>query len=283
MSAVALGFWRACDWNYTRQELASLIGNAHDVGITTFDHADIYGQYRAEALFGAAIEILDISRAEMQLITKVGIVEAPGQLKIYDTGQAHIVSSVDRSLANLRTDYVDLLLLHRPDPLMDLDAVAQTFALLIEAGKVRHVGVSNFSPAQVEMLQSRLDLPLVTNQIELSLLEPSALFDGTLDHCQKNRLRPLAWSPLAGGKLFTSRQKRAQAVRAELAAIAGELGATVGQVALSWIISHPTQPIPILGTGQIDRIRAAIMAPHIELPRHDWFRLLKAARLADVP
>lgn len=196
-SRLVAGLWRLASWGLRDAELLDLIHACLDLGITTFDHADIYGGYTNEELFGRALALEPALRERMQLVTKCGIklvsAHRPAHtFHCYDTSQAHIVASVENSLRLLGTDCLDLLLIHRPDPLLDADEMAEAFAALRQAGKVLHFGVSNFTPWQFDLLASRLDFPLVTNQVEVSVLHLETLHDGTLDQCQRLGIAPMA-------------------------------------------------------------------------------------------
>jgi predicted oxidoreductase len=203
----------------------------------------------------------------------------------YDTRKAHIVASAENSLKKLRTDYLDVLLVHRPDPLMDADEVAEAFTELYEAGKVLHFGVSNFTTTQFSLLDSRLtDFDLVTNQIEFSVMHMEPLTDGTLDWCQMLRIAPMAWSPVGGGDLFNGHSEQAVRLRQTMNQIGSELGgASLDQVALAWILKHPSVCMPVLGTGKLERIRAAVNAEKLELSHEQWFRIWEASAGHEVP
>lgn len=282
-SPVAVGLWRLNDWGIRGNQLTDWIEEAIDLGFTTFDHADIYGSYTCEEIFGDALAKKPSLREKMYLISKCGIVlPSPGRpenrMHKYDTSRRHIIASVERSLQNLHTHYLDLLLIHRPDPLMNPGEVAAAFIDLKRAGKVRHFGVSNFNPSQFDLLQAALDFPLITNQVEISVLQLAVLYDGTLDHCMMRKIRPMAWSPFAGGKLFTGQSPNIASVRKELETIAGGLnGAAVDQVALAWLLRHPAGIIPVIGTGNMDRLRGAKGALHLPLTHDQWFSILTAA------
>ncbi len=259
-----------------------------DAGVTTFDHADIYGNYTCEELFGRALAAEPSLRARLELVSKCGIqLVSPHRpetrVKHYDTSRTHIVESAERSLRNLHTDALDLLLIHRPDPLLDADEVAEAFAALRASGKVRHFGVSNFLPWQFELLQSRLDFPLVTNQLEFSVLHLDPLHDGTLDQLQQRRAAPMAWSPVAGGRLFRGDDERSRRVRDALDEVGREVGAAADVVALAWLMRHPTRPLPVMGTSKIERLRAAVAAERITLDRQQWFAIWRASAGRDVP
>jgi predicted oxidoreductase len=279
---------RLREWGMDTAALLDFIHGCLDLGITTFDHADIYGSYTCEALFGAALAAEPSLRGRIELVTKCGIQllspNRPGnRVHHYDTGRDYIIDSAESSLRNLRTDALDLLLVHRPDPLLDADEVAEAFISLRAAGKVRHFGVSNFMPWQFHLLQSRLDFPLATNQIELSVLHLAPLHDGTLDQMQRLRVAPMAWSPVAGGRLFTSGDERAARVRAALEAVGREVGASVDQAALAWVMRHPARVLPVMGTGKLERLREAAAAEAIVLDRQQWFAVWEASAGHEVP
>ena len=261
-----------------------------ELGITTFDHADIYGDYRCEKLFGAALGNNPSLRDRIELVTKCDICllseSRPGhRVKHYDTSPEHIERSVETSLKNLATDRIDLLLLHRPDPLMDAARTAAALEQLVASGKVLHLGVSNFTPSQFELLQARLDRPLVTNQIELSVLRTDPLLDGTLDQAQRLGRAPMAWSPLAGGELFGD-NPQAERVRGALQRVGSRHGLDSGsldQVAIAWLLQLPSRPLPIVGTQKLDRLESAAKACDLELERQDWFEIYEASLGQEVP
>jgi len=284
-SRFVMGYWRLMDWNMSAQQLVSFIEEHLDLGVTTVDHADIYGGYQCEAAFGEALKRSPALRQRMEIVTKCGIAttaKAEHAIGHYITDRDHIISSAEQSLTNLATDYLDLLLIHRPDPLMDADEVAEAFLALHQSGKVRHFGVSNFTPAQFALLQSRLPFTLATNQVEISPVHQPLLLDGTLDQLQQLRIRPMAWSCLGGGRLFND--EAFQPLRDELAQVAQELNAeTIEQVVYAWILRLPSQPLPIIGSGKIERVRSALAAEQLAMTRQQWFRIRKAALGYDVP
>lgn len=286
-SRLAFGFWRLMEWQLSPAEVLDLLHALLDEGITTVDHADIYGGYRCEEAFGAALVLEPSLRDRLEIVTKCGIKTPawPGNpLPHYNTGKAHILLSVENSLRRLRVEAIDVLLIHRPDPFMDADETAAAFEALHQSGKVRWFGVSNFTPSQYDLLQSRLDFPLVTNQVEFSVLHLDPLYDGTFDQLQRLRVIPQAWSPLAGGRLFSGEDERAARVRAVLAEVGAELGgASPDQVALAWIMAHPVSVQPVIGTGRLERVRAAAAAADLALTREQWYTILKASHGHDVP
>ncbi|MEM8599464.1 MAG: aldo/keto reductase [Bacteroidota bacterium] len=282
------GLMNLASWDLTPAQRLDWIQAALDLGLTTFDHADIYGGYTCEALFGEALALRPGLRQRMELVTKCNIAlvmpaRPDHRIKHYDTSAAHIRASVAQSLTNLHTDYIDLLLLHRPDPLLDPHEVAEAFYALHRSGQVRAFGVSNFSPAQFDALQAHLDLPLVTNQVQVSALHTDTLFDGTLDHAVQHGYGPMAWSPLGGGRLFSGDDAQATRVRTVLAEIAAHHNASLDQAALAFVLQHPSGICPVLGTGKTERLRAAVEAAQLTLERQEWYAVLQATRGVDVP
>lgn len=279
LSRIVAGAWR---WHTTSAETVdSLIGTALDQGITTFDNADIYGDHGNEELFGRSLKGRPELRHRMEIVTKCGIkfpsAKRPStRVKHYDTSKKHILWSVENSLRNFHTDYLDLLLIHRPDPMMNPSEVSEAFAELHISGKVRHFGVSNFTSAQFELLQSYIDQPLVTNQIELSLTYVNPLFDGTVDCMMKHRSAPMAWSPLGGGELMTDKF-------ADLFSMADRYNSTRSQLALAWLLAHPAGVMPVVGTTQPTRISETARATEIALDRQDWFEMLKVSMGKEMP
>ncbi|APG20996.1 oxidoreductase [Kosakonia radicincitans DSM 16656] len=284
-SRFVMGYWRLMEWNMSSRQLVSFIEAHLDLGITTVDHADIYGGYQCEAAFGDALKLAPHLRERMEVVSKCGIAttaKAENVLGHYITDRDHIIKSAEQSLSNLAIDHLDLLLIHRPDPLMDADEVAEAFLHLHQSGKVRNFGVSNFTPAQFSLLQSRLPFTLATNQVEISPVHQPLLLDGTLDQLQQLRIRPMAWSCLGGGRLFND--PAFQPLRDELANVARELNAeTIEQVVYAWVMRLPSSPLPIIGSGKIERVKSALGALELQMTRQQWFRIRKAALGYDVP
>ena len=277
-SRVIAGAWR---WNLAEDDVSKLIQTSLDAGITTFDHADIYGDHSNEEIFGNVLKRNSGLRNQMQIVTKCGIKFPSSKrpktwIKHYDTSTAHIVWSAENSLEKLGTDHIDLLLIHRPDPLLDPESVAAAFSQLKESGKVLHFGVSNFTALQFEMLKSFLPFPLVTNQIELSVTTHQALFDGTMDAMMKNRAGVMAWSPLGGGKLVTESSQ-------QLFNKAASYGATPSQLSLAWLLRLPGNVFPVIGTTKPERITEAAKAVDIAMDTQDWFEMLKAVQGREMP
>lgn len=278
-SRFVAGWWRLRDWSLTRSQTIELLEHYLSLGVTTMDHADIYGGYECESLFGAVLSESSVDREALQIISKCGIAlmddaRPQHQVKHYQTSKAHIIASVERSLKNLACEYLDVLLIHRPDPMMQADEVAEAFESLRRDGKVRDFGVSNFTPSQYELLQSRWDAPLVTNQIEISPLATAAMTDGSLDHCQQRRIRPMAWSCLGGGRLLIAPEF--EGVRKQLESLLEAVGATsLEQLIYAWVLKLPSQPLPIIGSGKKERITSAVQAQALEMNRQQWFEILE--------
>lgn len=278
-SRFVAGWWRLRDWSLTQSQTIELLEHYVSLGVTTMDHADIYGGYECESLFGAALSESSVDREALQIISKCGIAlidEARPQhlVKHYETSKAHIIASVESSLENLACEYLDVLLIHRPDPMMQADEVAEAFEALSRDGKVRDFGVSNFTPSQFELLQSRWDKPLVTNQVEISPLVTDAMTDGSLDHCQQRRIRPMAWSCLGGGRLMVAPEF--EGVRKQLKPLVDVVGAaSLEQLIYAWLLKLPSQPLPIIGSGKRERITSAVKAQALEMSRQQWFEILE--------
>jgi predicted oxidoreductase len=285
LSTIVAGLWRSAEWQFDVPARIRWIEQALELGITSFDHADIYGSYQAEALFGEALKAVPALRHRMQLITKCGIrmrsAQRPYRLTHYDTGAPYIRAQVEQSLRNLHTEQLDLVLIHRPDYLMDAAALADTFATLTREGKVAHWGVSNHTTSQFTLLQQHH--PLLTNQIELSPLCLDALDDGTLDQSQQLGLRPMIWSPLAGGRLFTGEDEQALRVRSEMSAIAERHNISLTTLAFAWVLRHPSRPYPITGTRRIEGLRDAVAALDVRLDAEDWYAIWAASKGHGVP
>ena len=281
-SRIVHGLWRLNEWDISKEQLLQLIEQCLEMGITTFDHADIYGNFTCEEIFGEALKLNPKIREKMEIVTKTGIVfksnnrpEHDGHY--YNTTFDHIVKSAERSLQNFGTDYIDVLLIHRPDPFMDPEDVARAFNQLRSEGKVNYFGVSNFTQNDFTLLQSYLDFDLVTNQIEASVLKYDNFENETIKFLQEKRINPMIWSPLAGGQIFTSQSESAIRVRNVLTEIAKKHSTeSISKIAYAWLLAHPAKLIPIVGSGKINRISEAVNALNIKLTRADWFAILDA-------
>ncbi|MGB0929522.1 MAG: aldo/keto reductase [Chitinophagales bacterium] len=279
------GVWGA---NLSTQDISALIQQCIETGVTTFDHADIYGHNTTEGAFGEALQLQPNLRQKMQIVTKCGIKlvsenRPQHKIKSYDTSKQHIIWSVENSLKELQTNYIDLFLIHRPSPLMNPHEIAEAFAELKASGKVLHFGVSNFNTTQFETLNQCF--PLVTNQIQASVLHLQPFLDGTLDQCLQHKVAPMAWSPLGGGTVFSDvRQGQSSRVRE----VANDLALKyevegLDQILLAFLLKHPSNILPVLGTSKIHRIQRAVEALQIELTREEWFELWEASMGEEVP
>lgn len=273
------GIWGA---NHSEKQVINLIETCISEGLSTFDHADIYGDYTTEKLFGDALKMMDIERSDIQLISKCGI-EMPCKnrdfkIKSYNYSKDHILKSVDKSLDNLGTAYLDLLLLHRPSPLMNPYEITETFSLLKESGKVREFGVSNFSTSQFDLIHSVF--PLITNQIEISLNKIDAFYDGTLDQMMKNNLKPMAYSVL--GNYFTEKSDENIRLKNVLNELCMKYNSEENQILLAFLLQHPSKIIPVIGTSRVEKILEMKKCLSINLESEDWFRLLEAKKGQEV-
>lgn len=283
-SRVIPGVWKWGVWgkNLSDQEVVNLIDQSVGYGATTFDHADIYGSHTDETLFGRALSLQPKLKESIQIITKCGIKKMADnrpdyKINYYDTSRKHIIWSAENSLKQLGVDKIDLLLIHRPSPLMHPDEIAEAFLKLKSEGKVKHFGVSNFTPSQYRMLNSRIKL--VTNQVECSVLNWGALYDGTFDQLLTLGVSPMLWSPLGSGKLFSEESdEQLERIKARSNEIAEKYNVGLDQLLLAWLMKHPTKPFPVLGTTVPERIKAAVDAVKIEMTTEEWFEIHEAAR-----
>ena len=285
-SRIVYGMWRLGDDDDTSvAHVRAKIDACLEQGLTTFDQADIYGDYGAEALLGAALKEAPELRDQMEIITKCDIIAPIGKysdkpVKYYDTSRTHILASVDNSLKNMNIEHIDLLLIHRPDPLMDHHETAAALDEVVASGKVGHVGVSNFKPHDWVLLASALKGKLVTNQIELSLLAHDAFTNGDLAFLQRYGITPMAWSPLGGGGLFDADNA---GLREALTTIGKQYGVDDAAVAVAWLLAHPANIMPVMGTNTISRIKSFSDAFKVEMDRETWFGLYTHALGHEVP
>lgn len=280
-SPLIQGYWRMAEWNMTTQQQHAFVKQHIELGITTVDHAPVYGPESAcERMFGDVLSLDPSLRDQIEIVSKCGIYRGEGkQVNHYDSSKAAIIASAEASLSRLKTEQLDVLLLHRPDLLMDADEAAEAFAQLKAAGKVKHFGVSNFTPSQFELLQSRLDTPLITNQVEINPVNLQVTEDGTLDQLQRHRVQPMAWSCLAGGGIFTDNSEQMVRLRDTLTDIAEEIGAaSIDQVLFAWVMKMPSKPVPIIGSGNIERVKTAVGALELTLTQEQWYRVWVASK-----
>ncbi|WP_438711671.1 aldo/keto reductase [Aquimarina muelleri] len=288
-SKIVAGCMNWGEWgvNLTVDQAQKLIMDCLDSDVTTFDHADIYGHYTTETLFGNAIKKKNALREKIQLVTKCGIkLVTPNRsdnvITSYNTSKEYIINSVEQSLINLQTSYIDLLLIHRPSPLMNPEEIAEAIIKLKKDGKVLHFGVSNFTRTQFEMMNAFI--PLVTNQIEASVLQLDPFLDGTLDQCITEKIKPMAYSVLAGGKLFSKNpDDRGVRINKVVSRLAEKYNTTSDQILISWILKHPSGILPIIGSTKSNRIQSAVKALRIEVSDEEWFMIWEASTGKQVP
>ena len=279
-SRLVYGMWRiGDDADTSPKHVQAKIEACLAQGITTMDQADIYGGYTAEAILGNALKAAPGLRDKLEIVTKCDIVAPAGRhsaarVKYYDTSAAHITASVEASLTDMGTDHVDLLLIHRPDPLIDPDETGPALDALIASGKVRAVGVSNFRPWDFSLLQSSMENNLVTNQIEMSLLATDSFVNGDLAYLQERMVPPMAWSPLGGGRLLDGSKPE---LLSALKRIGAESGVDETAVATAWLLRHPATILPVMGTNSLDRIAKIADATKVEMDRQTWFELYTLA------
>ena len=288
LSRIIYGVWRLADAEDRSPEaVRKKIDACLEQGITSFDHADIYGNYECERLFGQALKQQPSLRDSMELISKCDIALISDKfperrVKYYDTSATYIQTSVENSLRHLHTDHLDLLLIHRPDPFMDAAETGAALDALVAAGKVKHIGVSNFNVWDWRLLQQHMTTQLVVNQIEMSLLNTSAFTDGILSALQLDCISAMAWSPLGGGQLFGD-SAAAQRLAPLFDRIAEAQGVTADLIALAWLLAHPAKILPVVGTNNLERIKTVSRACAVEMDRETWFELLTAATGHEVP
>ncbi len=300
-SRLAYGCWRIADArnaSETKSEIWAAgkraVAAAYETGYTLFDNADIYGGGDAERIFGEALCEIQGMRERILIVTKSGVRrpdDPPGSPHHYNLSGEHIIRSCESSLKRMGVEVIDLFLLHRADWLIDPADVAEAFSKMQKSGKVRFFGVSNFRPSLVSALQAACPMPLVTNQIEISLGKLDAFEDGTLDQCLEKKITPMAWSPLGAGqfvdgarRLLPSQQGyRTEGVLPLLDEMAKRYEVTRSSIALAWLLKHPAGIMPIVGSANPQRIRDAARAAEITLSREEWYRLLNAARNESLP
>ncbi|MCB1209871.1 MAG: aldo/keto reductase [Verrucomicrobiales bacterium] len=291
-SRLVYGTWRFLDdpISSTPEAVLERFKRCLDLGITTIDAAEIYGLYKIEELIGQALKLDPGIRQKLEIVTKNGIYvpcEFHPDRKVahYNVTAARIIKSAEKSLRLMGIDHIDLLLVHRPDWLTSADETAEGLNKLLKEGKIRSAGVSNYNVHQFELLNSRMDQPLVTNQVEFSLLHMDPIYDGTADQCQRHRILPMAWSPLGGGRLMDpSKNEAAARIHKKAAELSAKYdGATVDQLAYAWLLAHPSRPLPVIGTNKLDRINQTAKAATIQLVREDWYGLWEAAQGNQIP
>lgn len=287
LSQVIFGCMRIVESGIGQDELMNLVKKCLDQGIDTFDHAPVYGGYTCEQVFGDAVLRRDPSlRKQMKIVTKAGIV-TPGRKGndriYYDARKASILAEMDESLARLGTDHVDLLLVHRPDPLADPAETADALDTLVREGKALHIGVSNYSPVQMDALQKHLKTPILTNQLEFSVKTVDNFFNGVSDDLFARGIKPMAWSPLGGGSVFKGEDEKSVRIRAAVCKLAEKYGVEMDTAMYAWLFSHPLEIMAITGTMNAKRIENAVKALDIQIAHNEWYEIAAASRGYDVP
>jgi predicted oxidoreductase len=275
--------WGVWSKNMTAAEMAALMHSCLEYGITTFDHADIYGGYTTEGEFGKAFAESGINRESIQLISKCGIQHVTGnrnnKVKHYDYSKDYIIKSTEGSLKNLNTDYLDILLLHRPSPLMEPDEIAEAVENLKQAGKIKAFGVSNFTNTQTDLIRSRTDV--FCNQIEFSATSYQPMLDGSLDYMQLNNIRVLAWSPI--GCVFKQDTAQTQRLKQLLMELVVKYEVTADVILLAWILRHPAKILPVTGSTNPERLKNQMKAAQVKLELEDWFAIWTESMGTKVP
>lgn len=278
VGTMRLGQWGA---KLDKSEYLNFITACLDMGLEHFDHADIYGAYTTESEFGEVLKEFPELKKRLKITTKCGIRYAcenrPSyKIKSYDASAHHIRESVENALSNLGIEQIHVLLIHRPDVLMDADEIALTFESLKKEGKVAHFGVSNFTPSQFDLIHSKF--PLVTNQVEISINQLDSFTDGTLDQCQSLGIQPSAWSPLGGGAIFSENpDEKTDRIKKVAQELADKHNASISQILLAWLQKHPAGIIAVTGTSKVSRVKEALGASQIKLTREEWYELWTAS------
>ncbi len=275
--------WGSWGKEMTKAKRIELIETAYDVGISSFDHADIYGNYTTENDFGNAFSESGLSRDSVQFISKCGIAmvceNKPYKTKHYNYSSSYIIDAVHNSLRNLKTEYLDLLLLHRPSPLLYPEEVAEAINFLLYSGKILSFGVSNFTSSQIDLLANYI--PIHVNQIEISLTHNQPMFDGQLDHCQLNHILPMSWSPL--GILKSPQNQWPSKLRSAILKLTEKYDCGYASLALAWLLKHPSKIHPVIGTSSPQRLQEIIKAQKIDFVIEDWFFLLESVKEKPCP
>lgn len=284
LSPVIAGTMNWGDWDkkLSTSEMVHLINICIENKITTFDHADIYGGYTTEAQFGKAFSESKISRDKLQLISKCGIQLTHGRdnkVKHYDYSKKYIIWSVENSLKNLQTDYLDVLLLHRPSPLMQADEIAEAVLKLKSERKIIDFGLSNFTNSQTELIAQKTNVSY--NQIQFSATHHEAMLDGNLDYMQAHDIQPMSWNPL--GTVFREDNEQTRRLKKLLVALVKKYGVGSDTILLSWILKHPSKVIPVAGTVNIARIQSLMKAVELEMEQQDWFSIWTESMGNEVP
>jgi len=275
--------WGVWGNSLSTKSVADLIENSIEFGIDTFDNADIYGGYTTEELFGNGLAESGIDRGRIKIISKFGIMypsdKLPIKVKHYDYSKEHIIKSVENSLKNLKTDYIDCVLLHRPSPLMNINDISDTINKLLKSGKIKSFGVSNFNTQQMQMFEDKIKIDC--NQIECSLTHLEPFYDGTLEYMQTKKIKPMAWKPL--GDYYTKNNDQNNRIIEKVKKFTKKYNCSETQILLSWLIKHPSNIIPVVGTTKKDRLKESIDSISTDFELVDWFEILEASAGKRVP
>lgn len=290
-SQLVYGTWRVLDdsASATPQNMVARLHKCIELGITTIDTAEIYGLYRVEEFLGQALKLDSTLRNKLEIVTKSGIYvpcefHPDRKTAFYNASAERLIKSAEKSMRFMGIDHIDLLLVHRPDWLTSAEETATGLNKLLKDGKIRAAGVSNYNVHQFDLLNSLMDQPLATNQVEFHLLHMDPIYDGVFDQCQKQRVKPMAWSPLAGGRLMDPANEAGQRLRKAAEGLSAKYGgASLDQLAYAWILAHPSAPLPVIGTNKIERLESAAQAAAIKLEREDWYALWTAAKGCGIP
>lgn len=281
LSRIVQGMWRLKKWEMSLEERIAFVEGCLDLGVTSFDTAEIYGNYEAELLFGEVLRAKPELRSRMQIITKTGInmksEKRDYTMGHYDTRYERIVSSAKKSVENMSCGYLDVFLIHREDPLIDHDEVARALKDLKSQGIVKSYGVSNFDPYKFSALYEASGHQLVTNQIEWNPFVFEHFNNGNMDYLQQVHVHPMIWSPLAGGKLFSSDEESVKRVRSVIETIAKRHHTSADTVVYAWIMMHPVKALPISGSSKLDRLKNAVDALNVELTHEEWYEIYVAS------
>lgn len=282
LSRFIQGLWRLKSWKMTPEALLEFVHQCIDLGVTSFDTAEIYGNYEAEAMFGDALKLEPGLRSKIEIITKTGINmksdKRPYSIGHYDTTYDKVVASCKKSIDLMHCEYLDVFLIHREDPLINHKEVARALNDLKAMGLIKSFGVSNFDPFKFDALHKATGGQLVTNQIEVSPLCFEHFNNGNMDYLQSVDVSPMIWSPLAGGHIFTGKDERSTNVRKVLEDLSKDYGVETDVLAYAWLLKHPVRMMPICGSGKIERVKNAVKALDVELKHEDWYKIYVASK-----
>lgn len=274
LSRIVHGEWRISHWDFDIDKTKDLIEYCLELGVDSFDHADIYG---SEPYFGKLFQQDKSIRDNIKIISKCGVNRDNVNMIHYDLSKEYIIRQVENSLKDLNTDYLDLFLLHRPDFAMNPEEIALAFDELNKSGKVKNFGVSNFTPIQIDMLKTYVNQEIVTNQVEISPYKLDYFVDGNSEYHMKERINPMAWSPAAGGKVFIGDDEKSARIKKALVELSDKYSTTPNTVLYSWLLHHPSNIIPVIGSGNKERIKSAVDGIKLNINKEDWYKIFKAS------